>query len=86
MLTKKGLVIEHQRAVPIHYQGMVLDEGFRLDFLVDKELIVELKSMETLHPVHPKQFQTYLRLMDLPLGLFLNFGALPKVSTTRLAL
>ena len=75
MLMKKGLVIERQKSVPIHYQGMTLDEGFRLDLLVDKQLIVELKSVETLHPVHPKQLKTYLRLMDLPLGLLINFGA-----------
>ena len=58
-----------------NYQGITLDEGFRLDLLVDNQLIVELKSVEQLHPVYPKQLLTYLRLMNLPLGLLINFGA-----------
>ena len=74
-LGARGLMVERQKPVPVHYQGVVLDEGFRLDLLVEKRLIVELKSVEELHPVHPKQVLTYLRLMDLPLGLLINFGA-----------
>ena len=75
MLERRGLIVERQKPVPIHYQGIVLDEGFRLDLLVDGQLIVELKSVEIIHPVHPKQLLTYLRLMNLPLGLLINFGA-----------
>ena len=75
MLEERGLVVERQKPVPIHYQGITLDEGFRLDLLVDGQLIIELKSVENLHPVHPKQLLTYLRLMNLPLGLLINFGA-----------
>lgn len=75
MLERRGLIVERQKPVPIHYQGIYLDEGFRLDLLVDGQLIVELKSVETIHPVHPKQLLTYLRLMNLPLGLLINFGA-----------
>ena len=74
-LRDRGLMVERQKPVPIHYQGITLDEGFRLDLLVEHRLIVELKSVEELHPVHPKQVLTYLRLMDLPLGLLINFGA-----------
>ena len=74
-LRDRGLMVERQKPVPIHYQGVTLDEGFRLDLLVEHRLIVELKSVEELHPVHPKQVLTYLRLMDLPLGLLINFGA-----------
>lgn len=75
ILEKRGLPVERQKSVPIHYQGVSLDEGFRLDLLVDGQLIVELKSVENIHPVHPKQLLTYLRLMNLPLGLLINFGA-----------
>jgi iron complex transport system substrate-binding protein len=75
MLEQRGLTVERQKPVPICYQGVTLDEGFRLDLLVDGQLIVELKSVETIHPVHPKQLLTYLRLMGLPLGLLINFGA-----------
>jgi GxxExxY protein len=75
MLEKRGLSVERQKPVPIQYQGVSLDEGFRLGLLVDGQLIVELKSVENIHPVHPKQLLTYLRLMNLPLGLLINFGA-----------
>ena len=75
MLEQRGLSVERQKPVPIHYQGVSLDEGFRLDLLVDGQLIVELKSVESIHPVHPKQLLTYLRLMRLPLGLLIHFGA-----------
>jgi len=75
MLEHKGLLVERQKPVPIRYQGVEVDEGFRLDLLVDGRLIVELKSVENLHPVHPKQLLTYLRLMNLSLGLLINFGA-----------
>jgi iron complex transport system substrate-binding protein len=74
-LEDKGLYVERQKPVPIRYQGVELNEGFRLDMLVEKELVIELKSVENIHPVHPKQLLTYLRLMDLPLGLLINFGA-----------
>ena len=75
MLTGQGLYVERQKPVPIYYRGLVLDEGFRLDLLIDGQLVVELKSVEKLLPVHLKQLLTYLRLMNLPLGLLINFGA-----------
>jgi GxxExxY protein len=68
ILEQRGLLVEKQKPVPIRYQGISLDEGFRLDLLVDDQLIVELKSVENIHPVHPKQLLTYLRLMNLPWG------------------
>ena len=74
-LSEKGLTVERQKSVPIQYHGLTLDEGFRLDLFVDEQLIVELKSVENIHPVHPKQLLTYLRLMNLSLGLLINFGA-----------
>jgi len=75
MLEERGLRVERQKPVPIMYQGIEINEGFRLDLLVDKHLVVELKSVENIHPVHPKQLLTYLRLMNLPLGLLINFGS-----------
>lgn len=75
MLEQRGLFVERQKPVPIRYHGIELNEGFRLDLLVEQQLIVELKSVENIHPVHPKQVLTYLRLMNLPLGLLINFGA-----------
>ncbi|HQL10636.1 MAG TPA: GxxExxY protein, partial [Lentisphaeria bacterium] len=75
MIAGQGLLVERQKPVTIFYRGLVLDEGFRLDLLIDGQLVVELKSVEKLLPVHPKQLLTYLRLMNLPLGLLINFGA-----------
>jgi len=75
IISERGLKVERQVAVPVFYQGIEFNEGFRLDLLVEDNLIVELKSVETIHPVHPKQLLTYLRLMNLSLGLLINFGA-----------
>ncbi len=74
-LDQKGLVVERQRTVAFDFQGMHFDEGLRVDLLVNNCLVVELKSVETLSPVHSKQLLTYLRLRDLRLGLLVNFGA-----------
>lgn len=59
----------------MHFNGLILDEGFRADLLIEGRLLIELKSTEAFAPVHAKQVLTYLRLMDLPLGLLMNFGA-----------
>jgi iron complex transport system substrate-binding protein len=75
MLEDRGLRVERQKAIPIEYHGVRLDEGFRADLLVEGVLIIELKSVEKLLPVHSKQLLTYLRLMRLPVGLLINFGA-----------
>lgn len=74
-LKRRGLVVERQKPVPIVFEGIVLDEGFRADLLVEGRLLIELKSVERSAPVHGKQVLTYLRLMDLSLGLLFNFGA-----------
>lgn len=74
-LASRGLDVERQKIVPIRYEGLVLDEGFRVDLVVERQLLIELKSTESHAPVHAKQVITYLRLMDLPLGLLMNFGA-----------
>jgi iron complex transport system substrate-binding protein len=74
-LERSGLKVERQKAITFNYDGMVFEEGFRVDLLVENAVIVELKSVEKLAPVHRKQVLTYLRLMDLRVGLLINFGA-----------
>jgi iron complex transport system substrate-binding protein len=75
MLVDRGLVVKRQVPVPIRLMGMTFEEGFRADLLVEDRLLIELKSVENLLPVHAKQVLTYLRLLQLPLGLLINFGA-----------
>jgi iron complex transport system substrate-binding protein len=74
-LQKRGLRVERQKPVRFEYDGMDFEEGFRVDLLVEGCVVVELKSVEKLAPVHGKQLLTYLRLMQLPVGLLINFGA-----------
>ncbi len=74
-LEKRGFSVERQKGIRFEYDGMVFEEGFRVDLLVEESVIVELKSVEKLAPVHGKQVLTYLRLMKLPVGLLINFGA-----------
>lgn len=69
-----GLEVERQVPVPILFQGLSFDEGFRADLIVGKRVVVELKSVECLRPVHTKQLLTYLRLTECRLGLLINFG------------
>lgn len=73
-LKNNGFIVERQVSVPIIYKGEDLDSDLRIDLLVDKRLIVELKSVEELHPVHFKQLNTYLVLTDMYKGLLVNFN------------
>jgi iron complex transport system substrate-binding protein len=75
LLVRQGFSVERQKAVAFDYEGLHFDDGLRVDMLVEKQLIVELKSISQVAPVHAKQVLTYLRLLDLPLGLLINFGA-----------
>jgi len=75
MLEQRDLQIRRQVPVPIVIMDLKFDEGFRADILVEDLLLLELKSIENLGPVHSKQLHTYLRLLDLPLGLLINFGS-----------
>ena len=75
MLVQQGIEVKRQVSIPIRLMGMQFDEGFRADLILEDALLIELKSVETLAPVHSKQVLTYLRLLNLPLGLLLNFGA-----------
>jgi iron complex transport system substrate-binding protein len=74
-LTRKGYSVERQKVLRFSYDGMEFDEGLRLDLLVEGCVIVELKSIEKLAPVHKKQLLTYFRLSHLQVGLLINFGA-----------
>jgi GxxExxY protein len=74
-LASLGLEFERQRRVPVTYKGLRLDYGYRLDFLVDKKLVLEIKATEQLLPVHEAQLLTYLRLTGHPTGILVNFGA-----------
>jgi iron complex transport system substrate-binding protein len=69
------LKVERQKAIPIEFEGIRFDEGFRADLIVEEAVVVELKSVEQLSRVHTKQLLTYLRLLDYRLGLLINFGA-----------
>jgi GxxExxY protein len=71
---KRGLKCVRQLPVPIEYDSLVFDEGFRADLIVEDKLIVELKSVEELARVHKKQLLTYLRLTGKKIGLLVNFG------------
>lgn len=73
-LVQRGLIVERQKVVPLAIDGEQFGEVFRIDLLVNGSVVVELKSVEELHPVHFKQVLTYLRLLKLPLGLLINFG------------
>ena len=74
-LSKRGLSVKRQVAIPIVYEGLEFDEGFRADIIVENKVILELKSVEKMSPAHRKQIQTYLRLTGMKLGFLLNFGA-----------
>ena len=73
-LEKRGLNIVRQKPAPVVYESVKIDEGYRVDLIVADKVIVELKSVEIVAPVHKKQLLTYLRLMDKKLGLLINFG------------
>ena len=84
-LRRRGLSVERQVPVPIEYEGQTFDEVFRADLIVEGKVIVELKSVEKIHPAHKKQVLTYLRLTGMKLGYLLNFGeALMKDGITRI--
>jgi GxxExxY protein len=74
-LVRRGLRVERQKAIRFEYDGLVFEEGFRADLVVEDHVIVELKSVECLARAHAKQLLTYLKLTNLPVGLLINFGA-----------
>ncbi len=83
-LEKRGLSVQRQIPIAIEFEGQRFDEGFRADLIVERKVIIELKSVESVHPAHKKQLLTYLRLTGMKLGYLLNFGdALMKDGITR---
>ena len=73
-LEKRGLLVERQLEVPIHYDGQILKTTLKLDLLVQKRIVVELKSVKELQEVFFKQTRTYLRLLNLKVGILVNFN------------
>ena len=74
-LAKAQLQVERQKPIGLRWDELSFDAGYRADLVVENKLLLELKSVDTLAPVHKKQVITYLRLADLKLGLLINFGA-----------
>jgi GxxExxY protein len=74
-LEKRGLKVIRQQAIPVIYEDVHMEIGFRADLIVEGKVVIELKSVEGIAPVHKKQLLTYLRLADKRLGLLINFGA-----------
>ena len=85
-LRNMGIEVQSEVSIPIVYQGQkVSDEGFRVDLLIEEKIVVELKSVELVQPIHKKQLLTYLRLANRPLGLLINFNeTLLKNGITRI--
>jgi GxxExxY protein len=75
LLEQRGLRIEKQVMVPIKYRELSIENGFRADLIVEKKLLIELKSVERLLPIHRMQVVTYLRFLNLSLGLLMNFSS-----------
>lgn len=73
-LGKEGLLFERQKSIPVVWEGIKLDQGFRADIIIDKKLILEIKSVEKIAKVHHKQLLTYLKLTNIKLGLLINFN------------
>lgn len=73
-LKQRGCQVTLQQPIPIHYRGLQFEAGFRADMIVENVIIVEIKSVDAVHPVHKKQPLTYLRLADKRLGLLINFN------------
>ncbi len=73
-LKRQGFQVERQKAIPVMWNGLKMEIGFRADLIVENKVIIELKSVESLAPVHSKQLLTYLKLTDLKLGLLINYN------------
>lgn len=73
-LRKNGLIVESQVALPVYYDGIKLDAGYKLDVLVENKVIIELKAVERVLPIHEAQLLTYLKLANKKIGLLINFN------------
>ena len=84
-LVNEGLKVERQKALPVYWKGIKMKVGFRTDLIVENKVIIELKSVESIAPVHPKQLLTYLKIANMKLGLLINFNEkLIKNGITRI--
>lgn len=84
-LESEGLLVERQKALPVFWKGLKMNMGYRADLFIENKVIIEIKSVEKLAPVHPKQLLTYLRITDKRLGLLINFNEiLIKNGITRI--
>lgn len=84
-LIKGGLIVERQKALPVFWKNKKMNLGFRADLMINNKVILELKSVEKIAPVHPKQLLTYLKITGLKLGLLINFNeVLIKNGITRI--
>lgn len=75
-LDQIGIGVERQKPLSINYKDIKLDNGYRIDILVENQIVVELKSVEELLPIHTAQLLTYLKLSERPLGLLINFNVI----------
>ncbi|MDP4623530.1 MAG: GxxExxY protein [Akkermansiaceae bacterium] len=73
-LTKRGLVVEKQKTQPVFYDGINIDVGYRMDLLVNDSIVIELKAVDQIIPIHQAQLMTYLKLSNKPLGFLINFN------------
>lgn len=78
-----GMEVRRQVALPIVYKDVKLDAGYRIDLIVENKVIVEIKSIDELAPIHTAQILTYLKLMDLRLGLLINFNSVRVVDGVK---
>lgn len=84
-LCEQGLKVERQKEIPVIWDDLKMNVGFRADLIVENKVLIELKSVEAIAPVHPKQLLTYLKLTNLKLGLLINFNEpLIKKGITRI--
>jgi GxxExxY protein len=84
-LNKYGLVVERQKGIPVFWENSKIELGFRADLIIEKKVIIEIKSVEAIAPVHPKQLLTYLKIKGFKLGLLINFNeVLIKDGITRI--
>jgi GxxExxY protein len=85
-LKKLGIIVARQVGIPVHYESVKLDVGFRADMIIEDKVILELKSVENVLPLHKKQLLTYLKLTNMKVGLLINFNeSLMKNGIVRIA-
>jgi GxxExxY protein len=73
-LATRGVAVQRQAALPLVYKGVPIEAGFRIDLIVERQIVVEVKTVERILPIHEAQLLTYLKLSSLPMGLLINFN------------